>query len=110
MLNFQTARIGGHQLKDLASEQQPLIREFEKSRSVEVAVHAIQGMVLEKVLAASRIRKRPADVSQRTAERRRNESVIPLPVFDHVFVVSGKEFIAAVSRQRNLHTLCCEFR
>src|SRR6478735_7271929 len=97
MLRFRMAGIVGHLLKDLWLEQSLLILEFEKSRSVEVAVHAIQRDVLEEVLAPSGIRQSPAKGSQRAANRSGNESVVPLSVFDDVFVITGKELITAIS-------------
>src|SRR5580704_7855753 len=99
MLRFRPRRIPGHLLKDLRPEQALLIIELEERRSVEVAAHAVQGNVFEKILATSGIRKRSADMSQSLPQRLRKESVLPLSVFDDILVISGKEFVAAVCRQ-----------
>ena len=58
-LGFQAGRITGHQFKDLGPEQALLILKFEKSRSVEVAIYAVQCKMLEKVFATSGIREAP---------------------------------------------------
>src|SRR5436190_10963785 len=99
----QTFGITGHQLKDLGLEQALLLFEFEKGRCVEVALDALHCNVFEEVLAASALRKSSTDVSHGSAQWRRNESIFPLPVLDDVLVISGKQLVAAVRRQRDLY-------
>src|SRR5436189_93907 len=80
----------------------------ESRARIEVTLSARQRHVAHEISSSHPIGHRAADLSQYTPRKRRQGCVAPLPLLHQVLVVSRKEFIPAVPRQHDFHTLGCQ--